>query len=352
MESIQAERRIKLTLTREQFRKAVFDRDEHLCVMCSRSGKDAHHIIERRLWPDGGYYVENGVTLCEECHLAAEGTSISCEMIRQFAGIDKVVLPPHFYPDERYDKWGNVFLPTGKRMRGELFHDESVQKVLAPVLDEFTQYVKHPRTWHLPWSAAITKDDRTLAPFTVASWDGNETVVTEKMDGENTTMYRNYVHARSVDYSSHPSRTRIKALHAEIGHSIPNGWRICGENLAAVHSIHYNRLPSFFLVFSIWDERNVCLSWDDTVLYAATLGLNTVPVRWRGIWRTQTIPDAISEPRNRFIQGEVEGYVVRPLEEFPYGEYSCRVGKSVRAYHVQTHGHWMRSKLEWNGVME
>ena len=42
-------------LTRDEFRRQVFERDGNKCVFCDRPAKDAHHIIERRLWPDAGY---------------------------------------------------------------------------------------------------------------------------------------------------------------------------------------------------------------------------------------------------------------------------------------------------------
>src|SRR5207249_1831383 len=45
---------------------------------------------------------------------------------------------------------------------------------------------------------------------------------------------------------------------------------------------------------------------------------------------------------------EHEGYVVRPASHFTVREFSTRVGKFVRASHITTHGHWMRSKLEQN----
>lgn len=50
-----------------------------------------------------------------------------------------------------------------------------------------------------------------------------------------------------------PSRDWIKALHGQIAHEIPEGWRLCGENLYARHSIAYDALPSYFTLFSIWD---------------------------------------------------------------------------------------------------
>ena len=117
--------------TRDEFREGVFARDKYRCVICGAEGKDAHHIMERRLFDDGGYYLDNGATLCEKHHLEAEQTAVSCEEIRAAAGIATVVLPDHLYPDERWDKWGNMILKDGRRIRGELFNDESVQKILA-----------------------------------------------------------------------------------------------------------------------------------------------------------------------------------------------------------------------------
>ena len=127
-----------------------------------KDGVDAHHIIERRLFPDGGYYLNNGAWVCETHHRAAESTELSAQELRDFCHIDTVVLPPHLYPDSEYDKWGNIILPSGKRIRGELFDDLSVQKVLQPVIHLFDDRVKYPRTWHLPWSGAVGLDDRRL----------------------------------------------------------------------------------------------------------------------------------------------------------------------------------------------
>src|SRR5271170_6065020 len=99
-------------LTRDEFRNAVFKRDGHKCIICAAPAKDAHHIIERRLWVDSGYYLDNGASLCEEHHLAAEMTTLSCEDIRIKAGITKTIVPPHLYDDTQIDKWGNPILET------------------------------------------------------------------------------------------------------------------------------------------------------------------------------------------------------------------------------------------------
>lgn len=335
-------------LTRDAFREGVFARDGHLCVICGDEGKDAHHILERRLWPDGGYYLANGATLCAICHLQAEGTLLSVEEIREAAKITRFPLPEHLYTDEVYDKWGNPVLPDGHRLRGELFGDESVQKVLRQHIDVdriFRAWVKYPRTYHLPWSPGATKDDRTL-PDT-SHFEGQEVVVTVKMDGEQTTMYRDHIHARSVDSGGHPSRDRVRALQGQIGWEIPEGWRVCGENLYAVHSIHYYHLPAHFMVFSVWDETNLCLPWEDTLEWCDLLGLTPVPTLYRGRWDESIVRGLF---RDVYENDPMEGYVVRLARGFHYRDFPQAVAKFVRPNHVQTHGHWMRSQLVPNGI--
>lgn len=330
-------------LTRDQFREGVFARDRHKCIVCGADAVDAHHLIDRRLWSDGGYYLENGASVCEQHHMEAEQTTISCDTLRELCGIRRIVVPEHLYSEEDapYDKWGNPILPNGTRMRGELFEDESVQKILAPVLHLFTNRVKYPRTYHLPNSPGATKDDRILS--NARGFTGVNVVVTAKQDGENTSFYRDGLHARSLSYAPHPSRDRVKALHASIAHEIPETWRICGENLFAKHSIHYQHLKSYFQVFSIWDGLR-CLAWDETVEWSAMLGLQTVPVLYRGNAFVPYTPD-------RFHDGdELEGYVVRLTREFRYSEFRSAVAKYVRADHVQTHGHWMRDQVVPNGI--
>lgn len=332
-------------LSRDDFRSRVFARDRNKCVVpgCGKQAVDAHHVLERKLWSDGGYYIDNGVSVCEEHHLEAEATLISCEDLRRFAGIACVLLPDHLCASAVYDKWGNEVLSNGTRLRGELFQEESTQKILAPVLHLFTARVRYPRTFHLPWSPGATNDDRVMDDPEQA-FGGSEVVVTEKVDGECTTMYRDYLHARSLDYAAHPSRDRVRALHAQIAHEIPDGWRVCGENLYAVHSIAYDALPSHFLVFSIWNDKNECLSWSDTIEWARLLDLWTVPVIAVGAWNEEHVrlSDGVTKS---VLGGDREGYVVRLSGSFHYRAFRRSVAKYVRQGHVQTDDHWKNREI-------
>lgn len=320
-----------MLLTREQFRTKVFERDNYICVMCSNPAQDAHHILERRLFQDGGYYLDNGASVCGDCHLKAEKTEISAQELREKIGIKKPILPEHLYQDQEYDKWGNIILPNGQRLKGDLFFDESVQKVLP--LHLFTHYIKYPRTFHLPWSPGMHSDDRVLK----STNQFDDIVVTKKMDGENFTMYHDYCHARSIDSRNHPSRNRAKAFHAQIQGNIPKDWRVCAENLYAKHSIFYNDLEAYVLAFSVWNEKNICLSWEDTKEWLNLLDIPMVPILYEGKYSEKLL--------HQFENDLDEGYVIRATHSFSYQDFKTYVAKYVRKDHIKTTKHWMRGQV-------
>lgn len=203
-----------------------------------------------------------------------------------------------------------------------------------------TPRVKYPRTPHLPWSPGVGGDDvvgRTLG------FEGRRVVVTEKMDGENTTLYRDGVHARSLDGGMHPSRAWVRALQGRVGWRIPAGYRVCGENLYARHSIAYEALPTYFLAFSVWDGPTA-LSWEDTVAFCAERELATVPVLWEGTWDERAVR-GLSVDRERS-----EGYVVRVADAFPFADFARSVAKWVRPQHVTTDDHWLSRPVVPNGL--
>ena len=329
-------------LTRDEFREGVFERDNHTCVFCSNPAVDAHHIIERRLWNDYGYYLSNGASVCGEHHLDCEMTTISVEEVREACGIEKFVIPEHLYTDQAYDKWGNIVLPNGQRLKGELFFDESVQKIMGKggVLGLFTGYVKYPRTYHLTWSQGMHGDDRMMT--NIDSLIGKRVIVTEKMDGENTTMYTDRIHARAVDSANHESRNWVKNFWSNFSYEIPKDWRVCGENMFAEHSIKYSELDSYFYGFSIWDDKNECLSWDDTLEWFSILhpDIKTVPVLYDGIFDV----DIIQALWDDLMYDEHEGYVLRLADSFPMSKFRTSAGKFVRKNHVDTVKHWMHGR--------
>ena len=200
--------------------------------------------------------------------------------------------------------------------------------------------IKYPRSMHLMHSPGTTSDDRILVSHD--HFHRQHVVITEKLDGENATLNCEKVHARSLDSGFHPSRSAVRAIHGEIKHLIPAGFRICGENMYAKHSLEYDSLPSYFMVFSIWNNDK-CLSWEDTVLWANLLGLNTVPVLFSGKWEDI---DFVKLSSGKSVYGaEREGYVVRLASSFKFDDFGTSLAKFVRTKHVQTDTHWMSKQI-------
>lgn len=117
-------------LSREQFKELVFKRDSYKCLFCNEKAVDAHHILERRLFSNGGYYLNNGASVCENHHLECEKTLITIEQIRIKAKIKNPILPPEFQSNVIYDKWGNKIIDSSTRVYGPLGRDEGMLKIL------------------------------------------------------------------------------------------------------------------------------------------------------------------------------------------------------------------------------
>jgi len=186
----------------------------------------------------------------------------------------------------------------------------------------------------------------------------------------NCSMYPHKIHARSLDSGSHESRNYVKNIWAQMGYDIPQGWRLCGENMFAKHALYYtnnpvefnagdsinprmekypggNALKTYFYAFSLWDDKNYSLDWDETLEYLELLGIEPCPVIYRGIWDMEVI-----EKLNKFIEKNpdlIEGYVVRINERYHYSQFKKMNGKYVRKNHViSNHGHWMSKKVTKN----
>ena len=201
-----------------------------------------------------------------------------------------------------------------------------------------TSMKKYGRTFHLPISPGATNDDKVM-PSLNGLMLAN-LVVTEKMDGENTTIHCRGTHARSPDGRHHPSRDWIKGFAASISPYLKENERIVGENLFARHSIGYDALPSYFLGFALI-VGDVIQPWDATLKRFSSLGITPVPTLYRGPFRADLFQDLTSA----LDTSEQEGFVVRIVGSFSETDMQTHMGKYVRLGHVQTHTHWMRADI-------
>lgn len=198
---------------------------------------------------------------------------------------------------------------------------------------------KYPTTPHMPFSPGVSREDKVLR--SLAHFHGKEVVISSKRDGENTNLYKDGFHAKSVDSRHHPSRDWVAGWHAQFAYDIPEGWRICGENLYARHSLGYTNLTSYFEGFSIWDETNTALDWDSTLEMFELLGIVPVPVKWRGVFDEKVIHQLVRELNTE----QEEGLVMRLAGRFRFEDFAMSLAKWVRKDHVQTDEHWMHAAI-------
>lgn len=352
-----------ILLNREDFKQQVFMRDNNKCVICHENSVDAHHIIDRSFFRDGGYYIDNGVSLCEKCHILAEQTVISCRELREKANITNIIYPEYLSLNEfviDYDKWCNPILKKGKRLKGYFFNQPNVQKMLKAgnVLHLFEKDYemivdKYPRTYHVQTSPGTTSDDRISKNIKMIC--SGEIVMTEKLDGSNTSLNRFGVYGRSRTAPSENGwDTWMKPLWNMIKNDLGD-LEFCGENMYGIHSIEYSNLDRYLYIFGIRDtERDVWLSWEEVEFYCNMLDFKTVPV----LFKTDSnfkcdeefiynkIAELISTSSmlsgDKFISPK-EGVVTRIAKEFPNDMFFNSIFKWVRKGHVTTDEHWTKN---------
>lgn len=207
---------------------------------------------------------------------------------------------------------------------------------------------KYPRSFHLPWSPGGTSDDKRLAD--VSALVGAEIVVTEKCDGSNLTYTRRGVFARShAGPPAHASFDLAKATHGRIAHLLSADVSIFCEYCYAVHSIAYDALPSYSLVFGVRDDvSGLWWDWDMVAAQAREVGLPTVPVLFRGSVASRAELESLTNRLARepsALGAAREGVVVRVAGAFDDRDFARSLGKWVRKGHVTTDEHWLHMAI-------
>jgi len=344
-----------MNMRRSKFRETVFERDNHNCIVpaCSKDAVDAHHIIERKLWYDGGYITPNGASVCNQHHRLAEDNVIPPQAFWRWAGVEKTPLPEsisHMHRND-VDKWGEP-LP-------------------APPWRQHRSRIKYPSTRHLPWSHERDTDD--TAHEQVDNFIDYPLVATVKMDGGNAMLVKdtdNPVRARNGRQANKEHFDMAKQWYWEnnLYEKIPEHLQIFGEWLYAKHSIHYGcnceeecedvgpALRDYFQVFGVYDTRyDLWLGWHETTAIAEELDLTLAPPATPPAYSIGEFDNsyefwdyAYGLSQNVVNQGH-EGIVIRSALPFQYGQIEERLGKYVRPGHVkEDEEHWSHRELVQN----
>lgn len=292
-------------LTRDNFRMQVFERDSETCVVpeCGREAVDAHHIIDRSLWSDEGYYADNGASLCERCHILAEKDIITPDSLRFWAGIINKILPSGT-EDVPQTKWGTPLEPSSER-------------------------TKYPSTPFLDISP-YQDGDQIFSNYQL--WEQCRVVITAKMDGACVKLTRDGVAARNGEHANSEMFDWLKGMWSSFCVHIPEGISIFGEWLAYQHTIAYEgdlALKSPLLVYAAFDGLH-WVGWDQVKSLADRIGHATVPVLGHAeseqAWR---VKKEIQQWAEKAVSMGHEGIVARPVHPFFWGQFATRVAKYV-----------------------
>lgn len=225
-----------------------------------------------------------------------------------------------------------------------------------PVVNDFFRF---PHTPHLAWlGAGEPRDDKVLASDDVRNLLAGEVVVEEKVDGANLGISvgvdgqlraQNRGQYLAEPYPGQFARlTHWLSVHRETLLPVlqQQGMILFGEWLAARHSLAYDRLPDWFVVFDVY-ERGAQRFWSSLRrnALAGQLGLSHVPQLARGHFALTDLQRLLQAHSSRYRDGPMEGVVVR--RESP--RWVEARAKLVRADFTQAIGeHWRKRALEWN----
>lgn len=206
---------------------------------------------------------------------------------------------------------------------------------------------KYPRTKHWPTSPGVQSDDKIHKD--IGRLIGVPVSITEKMDGSNVTLCNGEVYARSTMVpSAHAWHGMVRKHHAWKTNDLGPDYKICGEDMYAIHSIEYDgfRESETFRVFNIL-YKDTWLSFDDRAKICQALDLKMAPV-WVINAEFEKEKDlskwlAANMKLGSKLGPDNEGFVVQTMDAFSREDFQLNVAKYVRAGHVQTDQHWSRN---------
>lgn len=175
---------------------------------------------------------------------------------------------------------------------------------------------------------------------------GIDLIITEKLDGSNSSITNEGVYGRfHIDFSKNPWDREIWNIQRRIGRDLSDGVYLFGENMEGIHSIEYSNLSSYFYLFGVRDN-NIWMPWRDVEEYSYLLDIPTVPVLCKGRVNSskelKSIIDNLTSSKSK-LGSELEGIVIRSIDHFHNDDFDLNVAKWVRKDHVQTGIHWTRN---------
>lgn len=216
---------------------------------CAAPATEVHHLLERALFRDGGYYLSNAASLCNPCHALAEDTTLTRSALSQKAGIDHPYTP-EFLCDYDVDKWANV-LGDDLLHPGDLAATPGCARVIERAQAGWVLSPLRPAPLtpivHEP---AFSEDALSLSVAPVRAW-----IQVIRYEHDLFVYDHNF---RNVDLD-HATTAAFSDL--------PELWRLIGTSSLS------GRLTPHCLI----DTNDNVLSWTETQMWCELMGLDIAP---------------------------------------------------------------------------
>jgi len=221
-------------------------------------------------------------------------------------------------------------------------------------------FFRFPHTPHIAWlGKGQPRDDKVLAIDEVKQFLREPVVLEEKVDGANLGLSvgsDGVVRAQNRgEYLVKPYTGQFLRLNAWLAchesalHDALGCNRILfGEWLAATHSVPYDRLPDFFLMFDVYDGSTQRF-WSTVRRNALAdcLDLDVVRSLATGRFELAELKQKVLESSSAYHQGTCEGIYLRQEDT----DWLLARAKLVHPDFVQGIAeHWRSRTLRWNAV--
>lgn len=221
-----------------------------------------------------------------------------------------------------------------------------------------SDFFRFPHTPHIAWlGEGVSRDDKVLSPDEAAKFLTNDIVVEEKLDGANMGLSISpdgIIRAQNRgQYLREPYQGQFKKLRTwlacregELFNALGGELVLFGEWCAARHSMDYDALPDWFLVFDVYDQpAQRFWSTKRRDQLARDLDLFTVPHVTKGKFSLHTLVDLLLQRSGTYHSGSIEGFVLRR-------ENNDWLEERVKLVHPDftqaIEEHWRRRVIEWN----
>lgn len=219
-------------------------------------------------------------------------------------------------------------------------------------------YFRFPPIPHIQWlGIGKPRSDKLISFQNLEELLVGPVIVEEKLDGANIGFSLNSQKTIQVQnrgaYLEQPFKGQFSRLNGWLGQfkcrlesQLVDDLIAFGEWCAAKHTLKYDRLPDYFLLFDIYDKKERKFwSVSRRNEWAKQLGVHTTPIFGQGYYSVSELKDLLHNVKSFYREGYPEGIIVRNDDAL----WNRERGKLIRAEFVQSiEMHWRSKQIEWN----